>query len=203
MILVSFGDELCHGEQAPKLLAKQNGLNFIDKSSAKPTSNLELYKDIIKSSIEILEPEKYIFLIGWTKNDRITYRYDNKDIVFIKNHYNHENRQYDKLNKFNTYLFEPVMITQQRIALTHATQQTLEQKGIKYYMYNTSDRIDYHNICAVTLKNLNNKLFHNSLSYDSSMTGYIKKQGMNLEEGQEAWAKFLSQKMRAAGVLVK
>jgi len=95
------------------------------------------------------------------------------------------------------------MITQQRITLTHAVQQTLEQSGIKYYMYNSSDRIDYHNICAKTLKNLNNRLYHNSLSLDSSMTGYIKKQGLSLKEGQEAWARFLSQKMRAAGVLEK
>lgn len=202
LILVSFGDELVHGDSAPRLIAKENSLNFVDKSSAGPTSNLQIYKDVIRSVIDINDVENYIFLIGWTRKDRISYRSKNTDIVFQKDKVDHEIKIYNKLNKFNRYLFEPILVNQQLLALVHATQQVLESKGIRYYMYNTDDKIDYNNKTMISLKSINNKLYHNALSYDSSMKGYLRKQKLDITH-QDVWAKFLAQKMRAAGVIEK
>lgn len=202
MILISFGDEHCHGEKAPKMIAKENQLSFVD-NAIPVTTNLSIFKDVVHTVVSIKKPKNYIFLIGWTTSKNIQYRYENKNIVFTKEKYNHEMARYNKLNKFNNYLFEPVLINQQRLALVHATQQLLESKNIKYYMYNISEKIDYNNYTAKGLKNINNKNYHNALSFDSTMLGYIKKQKLDYKAGQVAWAKFISQKMRAAGVLEK
>lgn len=203
MILISFGDELCHGNMAPRDVAKSNSLKFIDMSSKNATSNLAIYKSIVKTVADLKATDDYIFLIGWTRTDRIQYRYEGKDIVFIKDKYKHDNRMYDKLNKFNHYLFEPTMINQQRMTFVYATQQVLESKNIKYYMYNTAEPFWYHRNKMIGLKNINSRLYHNPLSEDSTMLGYIKKQKLDIFKGQQAWAAFLSQKMKAAGVLEK
>lgn len=199
MILVNFGDDICYGDSSPKIIANTHKFNYIDKSSHQPTSNLAIFKNIVRSSIEISNKENYIFLIGWTRSTHISY----KNTVFIKDNYNHKDPLYNKLNKFNSYLFEPVLISQQRVALAHAAQEVLQSNNIKYYMYNVADKIDYNNYTSKGLKNLNNKFYHNALSFDSTMLGYIKKQGLDFENGKVAWANFISQKMRAAGVIEK
>lgn len=202
MILVNFGDELVHGDKSPKRIAKDNSFNFIDKSSVDITSNSLIYRNVIRTAVEVDKPAEYIFLIGWTKKDRIDYRYDGKEIIFQKNNYNHPIKIYNKLNKFNAYLFEPVLINQQLISLVFSTQQVLKSLGIKYYMYNTADKIDYNNYTMNGLKTLENRFYHNALSYDSSMQGYLAKQGLQ-KDNYGAWANFLAQKMRAAGVIEK
>lgn len=203
MILVNFGDQLVHGDFSPRAIAQDNSLGYIDKSFSNPTSNLAIYKEIVKTSLEITDTDQYIFLIGWTTSNNIQFRYENKDIVFQKEKYNHSMKLYDKLNKFNHYLFEPVLTNQQRLGIVHATQEVLKSRSIKFYMYNIQNKIDYNNYTAKSLKNIDSKLYHNPLSADSTMLGYIHKQKLDMQKGTKAWFKFVSQKMRAVGVLEK
>ena len=75
--------------------------------------------------------------------------------------------------------------------------------NIKYYMYNTQEKIEFNEHTGTILRNLNNKQYHNPLNLESTMLHYLKKQGHN-DIGYHAhkeWAQFILQKFRAIGLI--
>lgn len=205
MILVNFGDELCHGlESAGAIIAADYNLGFIDTTVDDEISNISIYKKIINFCIDVENTSNYIFLIGWTKSDRLEFADQSRPFTFIKEKYKYKNQMFKKLNKFNHFLFEPILVSETRLSYVNVVQQTLESRGIRYFMYNTQDQIEYNKYTKTGLKNINNQFYFNALEKKDCMISYLKRNNIkNNQPSGRVWADLLSKKMRASGVLQK
>ena len=74
---------------------------------------------------------------------------------------------------------------------------------IKYYMYNTQDKIYFHQKTMRNLKALNSRQYHNPINLQSSMLYFLKKEGYDIsnEDGQRRWSDFLYDKIIAGGLV--
>ena len=196
--LVSFGDELVK-DGAPKYLAQSLGYDFYDLAQD-DVSNQQIYRAVLNY---ILENKNDFVLIGWTsskrfeidwKSTRFTYRPDRQD--YIDNGIN-------GLHRYDDILFDDLLLGQHWASEVYTLQQTLEFHNIKYYMYNTQDKIYFHQKTMRNLKALNSRQYHNPINLQSSMLYFLKKEGYDIsnEDGQRRWSDFLYDKIIAGGLV--
>lgn len=204
MILMSFGDDLLHGESAPPALAaKKLKVNYIDNTFDNITNNTAIFKRVVKSVCDIENPEDFVLLIGWTTSDHIELGDNGKPFTYSKNKVKYSNPMYNKLVKFEKYLFEPVLINERRVSYVLGLQELLHSLGIRYYMFNTHDKIEYNDYTEQSVKYINGKYYCDAISSSSTMLGHLKKQNIKYpsEYANQAWADFICKKLTVLGLV--
>ena len=199
MKLVSFGDELVKGDAAPKYLAQTLGYDFCDLAQD-DICNQQIFRAVLNY---IVSNKNDFVLIGWTHSKRIeidwkskkfTYRPDRKD--FIDNGIN-------GLHRYDDILFDDLLLGQHWASEVYTLQQALEYNNVKYYMYNTQDKIYFHQKTMRNLKALNNRQYHNPINLQSSMMHFLKKEGYNElnQVAHKRWSDFLHDKIIAGEII--
>ena len=196
MKLVSFGDELVIGESAPSLLAKELGYEFVDLAND-DTSNQKIFTDVIRYITSNKVTDTFI-LIGWTENNRLDLTWRDTKFTYRPDKRNYIDNGINGLHGSDSVIFNPILVSQQRSSEAFTLQETLLNLGIKYYMYNTQDCIQFNSKSLGNLKNLKGQFYHNPLNKDSSMKWYLNKHGYSLDAvGFKMWAEFLYSKIEA------
>lgn len=205
MKLVSFGDELVVGDtDAPALVAKRIDYQFENQADT-DTTNSRIHKKIVKKCIAVDNPSDYVFLIGWTTPFRLDAEYKGRYFSYKKNGSEYDNIMMNKLHKFDHYLFDRIVISQRLVSIVYGVQQMLEQKGIRYYMYNTQTNLDFNTYTEKTLRNINHKFYFDAIGVNSTMVAQLKNKGypkLSLSAHDE-YSKFLAQKLRSSGIVGK
>jgi hypothetical protein len=199
--LVNFGDEFCINDSAPKMIAKILEYEYDDMSSVLMT-NEKLFRDVVTYTVKN-DIDDCIFLIGWTTPYRRDNEFAGEYFVYSPENKDYPSNRFNTLHKYDHYLFDNVLINNTWVGLVYGLQQYLESLNIKYYMYNTQEKIEFNEHTGTILRNLNNKQYHNPLNLESTMLHYLKKQGHN-DIGYHAhkeWAQFILQKFRAIGLI--
>ena len=203
MKLISFGDELVVGDtDAPALVAKRIDYQFENRADP-DTTNSRIHKKIVKECLKINDPKDIVFLIGWTTPFRLDAEYNGKYFSYKKDSADYDNIMMNKLHKFDHYLFDRIVISQRLVSIIYGVQQLLENKGIKYYMYNTQTNLDFNSYTEKTLRNINHKFYFDSIGINSTMIAYLKSKGhksLTLSAHDE-YSRFLSQKLRSSGIV--
>jgi hypothetical protein len=199
--LINFGDEFCISDSAPKTIAKILEYEYVDMSSALMT-NEKLFRDVVTYTVEN-DVDDCIFLIGWTTPYRRDNEFAGEYFVYSPESKNYPSNRFNTLHKYDHYLFDKVLINNTWVGLVYGLQQYLESLNIKYYMYNTQEKIEFNEHTGTILRNLNNKQYHNPLNLESTMLHYLKKQGHKDIDchAHKEWAQFILQKFRAIGLI--
>lgn len=206
--LISFGDEHTVGKGcAPEVLADLIGAEWVSKGS-KYNNNTRIQREVTNFLAWKEYTEDDIILIGWTSPKRLDMTWQGQNFSYGVDKENMP-IPYKRLAKFDHVLFDPFLLSQQWVATTFATQEMLKNHNVKYYMYNTLEKIDFNKYTEKTLKAIGARFYHNPLSLESSFYHYSLKHGHGPDNGllpreaHEQWAKFVAQKMRSVGVINK
>jgi hypothetical protein len=207
--LISFGDEHTVGKGcAPEVLAQLIGAEW-ESRGQKYNNNLSIHRQVT----DFLAWKNYnqddIILIGWTSPRRMDMTWQGSNFSYGVNKENYPSTTYKRLAKYDHVLFDPFLLAEQWVTTTFATQEMLKNHPVKYYMYNTLEKIDYNKYTEKTLKAIGARFYHNPLRLESSFYHYSLKHGFGPDNGllpleaHKKWAEFVSQKMRSVGVIEK
>lgn len=196
--LVSFGDELVQNG-APKYLAQSLGYDFCDLAQD-DISNQQIYRSVLNY---ILENKNDFVLIGWTSSKRFEMDWKSKKFTYRPDRQDYIDNGINGLHRYDDILFDDLLLGQHWASEVYTLQQTLEFHNIKYYMYNTQDKIYFHQKTMRNLKALNSRQYHNPINLQSSMLYFLKKEGYDIsnEDGQRRWSDFLYDKIIAGGLV--
>lgn len=196
--LVSFGDELVKGEAAPYFLAETLGYEFCDLAED-DICNQQIFRSVLNY---IIDAKDIFVLIGWTHSKRMEMDWKGKKFTYRPDEKDYVDNGLNGLHRYDHVLFDDLLIGQHWASEVYTLQQSLEFHKIKYYMYNTQDKIYFHQKTMRNLKALNNRQYHNPINLQSSMLHFLKKEGYEHinQEAHKRWSDFLHDKI-VAGAL--
>ena len=203
MKLVFFGDEYINNENLiPTFVSNKLNLEF-ENLSTNDASNTCIHNTIAKKILSLTAPDDYIFLIGWTSPFRLDAEYDGTYFTYKPGSKDYPNSMMNKLHKFDDYLFNKILVGQRWASIVYGVQQLLESQGIKYYMFNIHNPLDYNNYTKDMLDNINRKYYFDGAAESSTMINYLKSRGHNFnshndisQSGLMDYADFISQRLK-------
>jgi len=197
--LVSFGDELVKGNAAPKYLADILGYEFCDLAQD-DICNQQIFRAVLNY---IIDNQDDFILIGWTHSKRIEIDWKSRQFTYRPNKNDYIDNGINGLHRYDDLLFDDLLLGQHWASEVYTLQQVLEFHKIKYYMYNTQDKIYFHSKTMRNLKALNGRQYHNPINLQSSMLHFLNKEGFKElnDAAHKRWSEFLYDKIIAGEVV--
>lgn len=203
--LVIFGDEmLSYKASAGELLAERLGIDC-DNRAENDTSNSRIHRNIVKYVISNPNTDN-IFLIGWTSPYRLDAEYQNEYFTYRPNKHDYPFLRMNKLHLYDNYLFDKIVLNQKWASIIYGIQQLLDAHGIKYYMFNTQQNLEFSLYTEKTIKNFNKKLYFDPINPKNTMHEYLRELGfknVSSHEANDEYAKFLSKNFRQQALVIK
>lgn len=183
--VVSFGDEYCFGiNSAASLLAEKMNCGFIDKAR-KDTSNFKIHRDIVKY-ISDNNIENCFFLIGWTSPKKWDIYWKESYFTLNKKETKYFPTLFNKLSVYYDYLFDEILLNNQWASDIFSVQQIFQNLNIKYFMYNTTEKLKINRYNEPLVKLIDTKFYLDPLNSNLTYTNYVKNKGFVEDNSKEA-----------------
>ena len=194
-LICAFGDEYLIGDDnVVKEVATRLNCNF-ENFAERDTSNNRIQYNVTQQAIE-KQDQDVIFVIGWTDPARFD-AYENESnqyFTYRKDKRNYNEMFMNKLHKFDHYLFDSIVINQKWASQVYGVQQLLENKNIKYFMFNTNKHLDFNKYNEKVIRNFDHQKYYDSINQKGTLDQF---------ENLEKFSMFLSKKIRSLGYVKK
>lgn len=171
-----------------ELAAERLGCEY-ENFAQKDTSNNQIQIEVTKRAIQFAQ-EDIIFLIGWTHPNRYDAIDQDKYFTYRENSTNYPIITMNKLHKYDSYLFDNLLISQKWAAQIFGLQNLLEAKGIKYFMFNTQVPLNFNRYTEKTIRKIDHTKYYDCIGPKST---YLA------AETPDKFSKFISRKIRQLG----
>lgn len=191
LIICSFGDEYIAGDD--NVVSK--AAEFLDCSYENfaqwDTSNNRIQIEVTKRAIQFGH-EDVLFVIGWTDPERLDAEGEEHDFTYRRNENIYPNEYMNKLHPYDDYLFDPILISTKWASQVYGCQQMLENKNIKYFMFNTQKHLYFNKYNEQVIRNFDHKKYYDCINEQSTL-----KNAPSLEK----YTKFISRKLKQLGYI--
>jgi len=189
-------------------------------------SNQYIYRSTIKFINSVLnENDDYIFLLGWTSEERIELRYpentnhihkvigdclDLKYVPFTSGTHPdlYKTQELKDMSKLAPLIFYREQLATDWAVYAYTLQKIFKHKNIKYYMFNTCYELPVNQQNKDIVENLDTNLYYRPVEQDHSMLYWAMKNGYKktdcwhlYHDGHQAWADHLEMLMKQQGLL--
>lgn len=188
LIICSFGDEYIADEDNIVAQAAERLECSYENFAEEDCTNNRIQIEVTKRAIQFGH-EDVIFVIGWTDPARLDAEHDGKYFSYQQDKTEYPTTIINKLQRYNDYLFDDLLISQKWAAQVYGVQQLLESKNIKYVMFNIHKNLSFNRYNEKVIRNLDHKKYHDCISIKSTL----------LENDATQYSKFISKKIRTLG----